>query len=100
MENAQIFDFASFRFKRELERQNTYDTLRSIAYLYDDLVSKGSEKPVIDLALFVNSPLEDVALLVCDAMDARYLTIPKRGTFGGRFSKRGRCLFDKREAEV
>lgn len=97
MADARIIDFQSFRFKRELEHQNTYDTLLSIAYLYDDLVSKGSEKPVIDLALFVDSPLEDVAQLVCDAMDDRYLTIPKKGTFGGRLSKRGRYLFDKRE---
>ena len=64
--------------------------LAEIAYLYDQIVQAGSHEPIIDLGMKVKIPFDQVGEAVVCAMDAGFISAPKRGTFGGAITNKTR----------
>jgi hypothetical protein len=62
------------------------ECLLEITWLYNRLVLTGSQIPVIDLAYELVLPEEFIGECVSPAMEIGFLTTPKRGTFGGKFT--------------
>lgn len=61
-----------------------------VAYLYDQIVQTGTKEPIIDMGMKLLIPFEEVGYVVSLAMEAKYLTAPKRGTFGGTITNKAR----------
>ena len=62
--------------------------LLEISWLYNRIVLTGSQIPVIDLAYELVLSEEFVAECIRNAMNLGFLTIPKRGTFGGTITQK------------
>ena len=64
--------------------------LAEVAYLYDQIVQTGTHEPIIDMGMKLIIPFEQVGAAVSTAMEWRYLTAPKPGTWGGRLTNKAR----------
>ena len=64
--------------------------LAEVAYLYDQIVRTGTHEPIIDMGMKLIIPFEEVGEAVSNAMAWRYITAPKRGTFGGEITNKAR----------
>jgi len=62
--------------------------LLEISWLYNRIVLTGSQIPVIDLSYELVLSEEFVAECIRNSMNLGFLTIPKRGTFGGTISQK------------
>ena len=67
---------------------DTPEFLAEIAYLYDQIVQTGTHEPIIDMGMKLMIPFEEVGAAVSNAMDWKYISAPKRGTWGGRITNR------------
>lgn len=61
-----------------------------VAYLYDQIVQTGTEGPIIEMGMKLMIPFSEIGYVVSQAMEARYITAPKRGTFGGSITNKAR----------
>lgn len=61
-----------------------------VAYLYDQMVQTGTKEPIIDMGMKLIIPFAEVGHVVSQAMEARYITAPKRGSFGGSMTNKAR----------
>jgi hypothetical protein len=64
--------------------------LAEVAYLYDQIVQTGTHEPIIEMGMKLMIPFEEVGTAVSNAMDWKYITAPKRGTFGGTITNKAR----------
>ncbi len=64
--------------------------LAEVAYLYDQIVQTGTHEPIIEMGMKLMIPFEEVGAAVSNAMEWKYLTAPKRGTFGGEITNKAR----------
>ena len=64
--------------------------LAEVAYLYDQIVQTGTHEPIIEMGMKLMIPFEEVGTAVSNAMEWKYLTAPKRGTFGGEITNKAR----------
>jgi hypothetical protein len=64
--------------------------LAEIAYLYDQIVRTGTHEPIIDMGMKLIISFEFVGDAVSDAMEARFITSPKKGTWGGEITNKAR----------
>ena len=62
--------------------------LAEVAYLYDQIVRTGTHEPVIEMGMKLMISFEFVGEAVSLAMEERYLTAPKRGTWGGEITNK------------
>ena len=62
--------------------------LAEVAYLYDQIVKTGTQEPVIDMGMKLMIPFAEVGSAVALAMEERYLTAPKKGTWGGSITNK------------
>ena len=62
--------------------------LAEVAYLYDQIVKTGTHEPVIEMGMKLMIPFDFVGEAVSLAMEERYLTAPKRGTWGGEITNK------------
>lgn len=79
-------DFALERARNLVPDSDSDEYLLEIAWLYNRVVLTGSQIPVIDLAYELVLPEEFVGECVSTVMEIGFLTIPKRGTFGGKIT--------------
>jgi hypothetical protein len=61
-----------------------------VAYLYDQIVRTGTQEPIIDMGMKLLIPFEEVGHAVSCAMEACYITAPKRGTWGGEITDKAK----------
>ena len=81
-------DFSLARARTLTPDVNSEEWLLEFAWLYNRVVESGSKIPVIDLAFELVMSEEFIGECVRYAMGLGFLTAPKRGTFGGRISKK------------
>jgi hypothetical protein len=76
-------DFSLERARLMMPNSEDLKYLLEISWLYNRIVESGSQVPVIDLAYELVLSEEFIAECVRNAMEAKLLTHPKRGSFGG-----------------
>ena len=81
-------DFALERIRSLEPDDSSEEYLLEIAWLYDRIVQTGSKVPVVDLSYELVMPLDFVADCVSLAMENGLICLPKKGSNGGRISKR------------
>jgi len=81
-------DFSLERIRTLTPDSGNLKYLGEIAWLYDRIVQGGTTVPVIDLSYELVMSQEFVAECVRNAMDAGLICVPKRGSNGGRISKK------------
>lgn len=64
--------------------------LAEVAYLYDQIVRTGTHEPIIDMGMKLIIPFEEVGEAVFNAMEWKYITAPKCGTYGGEITNKAR----------
>ncbi|CAN2188054.1 hypothetical protein MCEMRE196_00490 [Candidatus Nanopelagicaceae bacterium] len=62
--------------------------LAEVAYLYDQIVRTGTHEPVIEMGMKLMISFEFVGEAVALAMEERYLTAPKKGSWGGEITNK------------
>jgi len=68
----------------------TPEFLAEVAYLYDQMVRTGTHEPVIEMGMKLMIPFESVGEAVALAMEEKYLTAPKKGSWGGEITNKAR----------
>ena len=81
-------DFALERIRSLEPDIESEEYLLEIAWMYDRVVQSGSLVPVVDLSYELVLPFDFVAECVSTAMEERLICLPKKGSNGGRISKR------------
>lgn len=81
-------DFALERIRSLTPDLESEEYLLEIAWMYDRVVQSGSLVPVVDLSYELVLPLNFVADCVSTAMEERLIYTPKKGSNGGRISKK------------
>lgn len=81
------FSVSRLRMLWNLDQEDP-EFLAEVAYLYDQIVQTGTKEPIIDMGMKLLIPFEEVGYVVSIAMEAKYLTAPKRGTFGGAITNK------------
>ena len=84
----RMLDFSLERIRSMEPDIESTEYLLEIAWLYDRIVQSGSKVPVIDLAFELVMSEDFVADCVCVAMEEGLICAPKKGSNGGRISKR------------
>lgn len=64
--------------------------LAEVAYLYDQIVLTGTHEPIIDMGMKLMIPFAEVGSAVENAMEWKYITAPKRGSWGGAMTNKAR----------
>jgi hypothetical protein len=79
-------DFALDRARGLKPDSTSEEYLLEISWLYNRIVEAQSQIPVIDLAFELVLPEEFIGECVRNAMDLKFITAPKRGSFGGQIT--------------
>ena len=72
-------EFSVIRIRNFWGSRATPEFLAEIAFLYDYIVKTGSHEPIIDMGMKLIIPFAEVGHVVSQAMEAKYITAPKRG---------------------
>ncbi|CAN2190647.1 hypothetical protein MCEMRE182_00508 [Candidatus Nanopelagicaceae bacterium] len=81
------FSVSRLRILWNVDREDP-EFFAEVAYLYDQIVQTGTKEPIIDMGMKLLIPFEEVGYVVSIAMEAKYLTASKRGTFGGTITNK------------
>lgn len=63
------------------EKREARKRMIHFAYLYNEVASTGTKKPVDDVAAKIGCSVEEVGELVNECLELRLLLTPKRGSF-------------------
>jgi hypothetical protein len=83
------FSVSRLRLLWDVDREDP-EFFAEVAYLYDQIVQTGTKEPIIDMGMKLLIPFAEVGHVVSQAMETKYLTAPKRGTFGGTITNKAR----------
>ena len=83
------FSIARLRILWDVDREDP-EFFAEVAYLYDQIVKTGTHEPIIDMGMKLMIPFAEVGHVVSQAMEALYITAPKRGSFGGAMTNKAR----------
>jgi hypothetical protein len=67
---------------------DTPEFLAEVAYLYDQIVQTGTHEPIIDMGMKLMIPFSEVGSAVENAMQWKYITAPKPGSWGGTMTNK------------
>lgn len=83
------FSVSRLRILWNVDREDP-EFFAEVAYLYDQIVQTGSREPIIDMGMKLIIPFAEVGHVVSQAMEARYITAPKKGSYGGLITNKAR----------
>ena len=83
------FSISRLRILWDVDREDP-EFFAEVAYLYDQIVQTGSHEPIIDMGMKLEIPFADVGHVVSQAMEATYISTPKRGSYGGLITNKAR----------
>ena len=93
--SSNVVDLGFVRARKQAEKNSEEEYLSSVAFIYDSFVKAGSQKPVIEVATELGWTVEEAGAAIVSAMECRYLTIPKKNTFGGVITVKGLKVVEK-----
>lgn len=83
------FSISRLRILWDVDREDP-EFFAEVAYLYDQIVQTGSHEPIIYMGMKLEIPFADVGHVVSQAMEAMYISTPKRGSYGGTITNKAR----------